>query len=136
MSSIPRNVTHTKATLDDIAVRSFVEHESTQRTAAVQGILKTTITIPPELARELEKCVRIGGVSDQLPSRLVRLTPRERETLKLLARGHSNKLIARELGIADSTVKVHIKSILRKLGVRSRVAAALIAFENGLVAKP
>jgi len=135
MSSMPGSTAHTNTTNDEVSVRSLAELEPKQRLAAVRSILETTTTIPPELARELEKCVRIGGVSDQLPSRLVRLTPREVETLKLLARGHSNKSIARELGIVDSTVKVHIKSILRKLGVRSRVAAALIAFENGLVAK-
>lgn len=121
--------------MDDVAAHSLASLEPTQRAAEVRNILETTMAIPAELARELEKCVRIGGVSDQLPPRLVRLTPREVEALKLLARGHSNKLIARELGIVDSTVKVHIKSILRKLGVHSRVAAALIAFENGLVAK-
>jgi two-component system nitrate/nitrite response regulator NarL len=135
MSLMPGSATHTKIDIDDVSVHSSASHEPTPRAAEVRNILETTTTIPPELARELEKCVRIGGVSDQSPSRLVRLTPREVETLKLLARGHSNKSIARELGIVDSTVKVHIKSILRKLDVRSRVAAALIAFENGLVTK-
>jgi len=135
MTLTPESATHTNTIIDDISVGSLAGQEAKPRAAAVRKFLDTTTTIPPELARELEKCVRIGGVSDQSPSRLVRLTPREVETLKLLARGHSNKSIARELGIVDSTVKVHIKSILRKLGVRSRVAAALIAFENGLVAK-
>lgn len=135
MSSTLGSAAITNATIDEVPVRSLAELEPTLRAAAVRSILETTIAIPLELARELEKCVRINATSEQLPSRLVRLTQREVETLKYLARGHSNKSIARELGIMDSTVKVHIKSILRKLGVRSRVAAALIAFENGLVAK-
>ena len=60
------------------------------------------------------------------------LTPRESEILGLLAEGQSNKMIARNLGISDGTVKLHVKSILRKLGVHSRVEAAVIAVEQGL----
>ena len=60
------------------------------------------------------------------------LTPREREILCLLADGQSNKLIARNLGISDGTVKLHVKAILRKLGIHSRVEAAVIAVEQGL----
>jgi two-component system nitrate/nitrite response regulator NarL len=60
------------------------------------------------------------------------LTPREFEILARLAEGLSNKLIARALSITDGTVKLHVKSILRKLGVRSRVEAAVMAVEHGL----
>lgn len=60
------------------------------------------------------------------------LTPREMEILCLLADGQSNKLIARNLGISDGTVKLHVKAILRKLGIHSRVEAAVIAVEQGL----
>jgi two-component system nitrate/nitrite response regulator NarL len=60
------------------------------------------------------------------------LTPREREILECLADGFSNKMIARTLEIADGTVKLHVKAILRKLGLRSRVEAAVTAVENGL----
>jgi len=58
------------------------------------------------------------------------LTPREREILCLLADGQSNKVIARNLGISDGTVKLHVKSILRKLQIHSRVEAAVIAVEQ------
>jgi two-component system nitrate/nitrite response regulator NarL len=54
------------------------------------------------------------------------------EILCLLAEGQSNKLIARNLGISDGTVKLHVKAILRKLGIHSRVEAAVIAVEQGL----
>lgn len=54
---------------------------------------------------------------------LERLSPRERETLELLAHGKGNKEIAAELGLSLSTVKGHIESILGKLGVPSRTAA-------------
>jgi two-component system nitrate/nitrite response regulator NarL len=60
------------------------------------------------------------------------LTPRELEILKHLSEGQSNKVIARNLGISDGTVKLHVKSILRKLDVHSRVEAAVMAVEKGL----
>lgn len=60
------------------------------------------------------------------------LTPRETEILGLLAEGQSNKVIARNLGISDGTVKLHVKAILRKLDVHSRVEAAVMAVEHGL----
>ena len=60
------------------------------------------------------------------------LTPRELEILCLLADGQSNKVIARNLGISDGTVKLHVKAILRKLEVHSRVEAAVIAVVQGL----
>lgn len=64
--------------------------------------------------------------------RLHSLSPREREILRLIARGHSNKLIARELDIAETTVKIHVQHILRKLDKSTRVHAAVYATERGL----
>ena len=60
------------------------------------------------------------------------LTPREHEILEHVADGSSNKMIARALDISDGTVKLHVKAILRKLGMRSRVEAAVAAVEQGL----
>lgn len=60
------------------------------------------------------------------------LTHREKEILKLIANGLSNKMIARELNIAEGTVKVHVKNLLKKLSFRSRVEAAIWAMENNL----
>jgi two-component system nitrate/nitrite response regulator NarL len=65
--------------------------------------------------------------------RLSSLSPREREILRLIARGHSNKLIARELDIAETTVKIHVQHILRKLDKSTRVHAAVYATERGLM---
>jgi len=61
------------------------------------------------------------------------LTPREREVLALLARGLPNKRIARELGVAEKTVKTHVGHVLAKLGVSDRTQAALYAVREGLV---
>lgn len=59
------------------------------------------------------------------------LTEREQEILSLIAAGMSNKLIARELNITEGTVKVHVKHLLKKLNLRSRVEAAVWAVEHG-----
>ena len=60
------------------------------------------------------------------------LTPREREVLALVARGFANKRIARELGIAEKTVKTHVGHVLAKLGVADRTQAAVHAVRAGL----
>jgi len=66
--------------------------------------------------------------TDMVPaSPLSQLSPRELDILRGIARGESNKLIARQLGIAETTVKIHVQHILRKLNVASRVQAAVIA---------
>jgi two-component system, NarL family, response regulator LiaR len=67
------------------------------------------------------------------PDRPESLSERELDVLRLLARGHANKQIARELSIAEKTVKSHVSSILGKLGVQSRTQAALYAGRVGLV---
>jgi two-component system nitrate/nitrite response regulator NarL len=63
---------------------------------------------------------------------LAALSPREREIVRHIARGRSNKEIGRELEIAETTVKIHVQHILRKLGITSRVQAAVVASERGL----
>lgn len=60
------------------------------------------------------------------------LTPRERDILECLRSGASNKLIARQLGITESTVKIHMKSLVRKLGVQNRTQAALLAMRANI----
>jgi two-component system nitrate/nitrite response regulator NarL len=60
------------------------------------------------------------------------LSPREQDILREIARGASNKEIARTLGIAETTVKIHVQHILRKLELSSRVQAAVWATEHGL----
>jgi two-component system nitrate/nitrite response regulator NarL len=91
--------------------------------------------VAPELAGSLARIVQCGEKEKKLEPEhdfFSELTPRETEILTFLANGQSNKSIARDLGISDGTVKLHVKAILRKLGVHSRVEAAVIAVEQGL----
>ncbi|MFP3873445.1 MAG: response regulator [Thiohalophilus sp.] len=90
--------------------------------------------VAPDLAPILAKAVQGSHVDEENvnASPFDELTPRETEILGLLAEGQSNKAIARNLGISDGTVKLHVKAILRKLDVHSRVEAAVMAVEHGL----
>ena len=63
------------------------------------------------------------------------LTPREHEILQALVTGASNKLIANRLGITEATVKVHLKTLLRKIDVNNRTQAAIWAMNNGFTAE-
>ena len=77
-----------------------------------------------------------GNGSTEAPtalSPLASLSPRELDILRGIGAGDSNKEIARKLSIVETTVKIHVQHILRKLEVSSRVHAAVIASENGLV---
>ncbi len=72
---------------------------------------------------------------DRLAERtsLVDLTPREHEVLTCIARGLSNRDIAEQLRIAEKTVRIHVSSVLDKMGVRDRTQAAIYAIQRGLV---
>ncbi|MCF3793203.1 LuxR C-terminal-related transcriptional regulator, partial [Salmonella enterica] len=61
------------------------------------------------------------------------LTPRERDILKLLAQGLPNKMIARRLEITDSTVKVHVKHMLKKMNLKSRVEASVWEHQERII---
>ncbi len=106
---------------------------------ALEDIVAGHTVVAPELAGVLARAVQGETQADagKAPSGagVADLTPREHEILCLLAEGQSNKVIARNLGITDGTVKLHVKSILRKLSVHSRVEAAVIAVEQSLCAR-
>jgi two-component system, NarL family, nitrate/nitrite response regulator NarL len=88
-----------------------------------------------QMAGKLADAMRIGKKgAGSTETGLEKLTPREREIIVMLARGISNKEIARALDLAESTVKIHVQGILRKLNLSSRVQAAVYAVEHGLIA--
>jgi len=101
---------------------------------ALEAALRGDNVVAKEMIGSLTRIVQ--GQKNEPPRRsaapLSELTPREMEILSHVAEGQSNKMIARALNITDGTVKLHVKAILRKLGVHSRVEAAVIAVEQGL----
>jgi len=104
--------------------------------AAIENIVAGETVVAPELAPILATAVRNDYSDSDSRTRLSRLTSRETDIISLLAEGQSNKLIAYNLGISEGTVKLHVKAVLRKLGVHSRVEAAVLAVENGMRARP
>lgn len=107
--------------------------EPDQLVLALRDIVSGKTVVAPDLAPILAKAVQ-GKSTEQEEkddSPFSTLTPRETEILALLAEGQSNKAIARNLGISDGTVKLHVKAILRKLEVHSRVEAAVMAVQRG-----
>ncbi len=105
---------------------------------ALEAIASGENVVAKELVGSLTRIVQ--GKNNETPeqtneSPFAELTPRELEILSHIAEGQSNKAIARDLDISDGTVKLHVKSILRKLGMHSRVEAAVKAVEHGLAKK-
>ena len=94
----------------------------------IGNVMKGQNAISPELTSLLATALRQESVVDSRNA--ANLTERETAILKCLAVGKSNKLIARELEIMESTVKVHIRYLLKKLKFRSRVEAAVWAVAN------
>lgn len=101
-------------------------------TGALEDILGGQTVVAPRLAQLLARVVQGQPDQEEDLDPFARLTPREFEILGLLAEGRSNKVIAQKLGISDGTVKLHVKAILRKLGLNSRVEAAVLAVQHGL----
>ena len=93
---------------------------------AIKAAAAGQVQLTPRAAARLMQAV-------STPESPVDLTERETEVLRLMARGQSNKHIARSLHISEKTVKTHVSNILSKLGVQSRTQATLYAIRIGLV---
>jgi DNA-binding NarL/FixJ family response regulator len=103
--------------------------------AAIHTIAAGDSLLSPSVTRRVIEGMAGHPVADpSAGTRLDRLTPREREVLELIAHGLSNREIAAEFVIEESTVKTHVKRILMKLQLRDRVQAVIFAYENGLTA--
>lgn len=100
--------------------------DSIRRALAGKSVMSPAMT--EKLVGEMRGGAKPAAAHEEKPS----LSPRETEILRLVAAGASNKEIARELGVAESTVKIHVQHILRKLNLSSRVQAAVYAAETGL----
>jgi two-component system, NarL family, nitrate/nitrite response regulator NarL len=86
--------------------------------------------VSPELTSKLVsafQALQDAPAAAATPDPWLALSPREQEIVGHIARGASNKEIARSLDIAETTVKIHVQHILRKLGLTSRVQAAVVA---------
>jgi NarL family two-component system response regulator LiaR len=94
--------------------------------AAIRDAAAGTASLSPELLTQLTRALRQPPPPDPLQP----LSPRERDVLRLIACGHSNRQIARDLVIGEQTVKTHVRSILTKLGLQDRVQAAIFALRH------
>ncbi|MGE8411857.1 MAG: two-component system response regulator NarL [Pseudomonas sp.] len=91
----------------------------------IRDALGGALVISPGLTRVMAQALRSPPRQNE-----VELTERERQVLRTIASGYSNKVIGHKLGITEGTVKVHVKNLLHKLGLRSRVEAAVWAMEH------
>jgi DNA-binding NarL/FixJ family response regulator len=102
--------------------------------AAVRSTARGDALLSPTVTRRLIERFLARPEPDEAARRaLAELTDRELDVLRLIARGRSNAEIARELFVAEPTVKTHVTRMLGKLGVRDRVQAVVFAYETGLV---
>lgn len=101
--------------------------ESIRRAALGESVMSIQMT------GKLADAMRLSTKENVVSSNPEKLSRREKEIIIMLAKGASNKQIARALDVAESTVKIHVQGILRKLNLASRVQAAVYAVEHGLV---
>jgi RNA polymerase sigma factor (sigma-70 family) len=101
--------------------------------AAIHTVAAGDSLLSPSVTRKvIDRMAEQPAPDASSAERLTELTPREREVLELVARGLSNGEIAEAFVIEESTVKTHVKRILRKLRARDRVHAVIFAYESGL----
>jgi len=101
---------------------------------AIRTVAAGDALLDPAVTRRVIDAFASGGSSRPASSpELSRLTNREVQVLRLIARGLSNAEIARELIVSDATAKTHVSNVLSKLGLRDRVQGVVYAYENGIV---
>jgi DNA-binding NarL/FixJ family response regulator len=103
--------------------------------SAIRVVVAGDAVVAPSATRRLiERFLDAGRLLEEdAAQRLAELTEREREVLALLARGMSNLEVAEQLYLSEGTVKTHVSHLLRKLGLRDRVQAVVLAYETGLI---
>jgi DNA-binding NarL/FixJ family response regulator len=100
---------------------------------AVRAVGTGSSYLDPAITARVLSTYRNTAARRLAPAVLAELTPRERDVLRLIARGLNNSEIAELLVISNLTVKTHTGRIFTKLGLRDRAAAIVFAFENGIV---
>lgn len=112
--------------LKDVQPASLVE--------AIRVVASGEALLAPSITRRLlDRFASLDSSERKPPPELDSLTPREIEILRLVAGGLSNAEIAAKLVLSETTVKTHVSSVLRKLNLRDRVQAVVLAYEAGLV---
>jgi DNA-binding NarL/FixJ family response regulator len=102
--------------------------------AAVRAAAAGDAMLAPSVTRMLiEAFTRRPPAMAPSPTALASLTSRERDIVRLIARGRSNAEIAADLVVSEATVKTHVGHVLAKLGLRDRIQAAILAYETGMV---
>jgi DNA-binding NarL/FixJ family response regulator len=104
-----------------------------QLAAAVRMVAGGDALLAPSITRRLIEQFVVPAPRIERPAALDELSPREVEVFLLLARGQSNREIATELFVSETTVKTHVARILTKLELRDRVQAVVLAYESGVV---
>jgi DNA-binding NarL/FixJ family response regulator len=108
---------------------------SSRLVAAVRAAATGDSLIEPSITARLVERFAEPAASPGIPAKLVPLTERELDVLRLITRGLSNAEIAAEMVVAETTVKTHVARILSKLALRDRVQAVVLAYETGFVAR-
>jgi DNA-binding NarL/FixJ family response regulator len=108
---------------------------SSRLIAAVRAAATGDSLIEPSITQRLVESFAEPVAVTGVPEPLARLTERELDVLRLIARGLSNAEIAAEMTVAETTVKTHVARVLTKLGVRDRVQAVVVAYETGFVSR-
>jgi two-component system, NarL family, response regulator DevR len=97
---------------------------------SIRAVSRGQAVLAPQVAGQVIERIRSGRSGEQRPKRL---SASQVAILRLISRGHSNREIAADVHLSENTVKSHVQEIFRKLGVRNRVEAAIVAGKSGLI---
>ena len=119
----------------DVGASGFVPKSSAPAViiSAIRLVIDGGVYVPQELLKAVPGGIPQRPLAARGDSGQASITPRQKDVLRLLATGKSNKEIARDLDLSEHTVKIHVASLLRALGVSNRTQAAVAARQQGLL---